>query len=94
MQLILRTCKKWFEKLVKWEMKYKLREVKPFWRSRLFDKSWFLKPFDEICIINGYSSTSPTIIFKFDWIDEIVEKDGKKYFKIKLWELKDIKNYN
>ena len=62
-------------------MKYKLKEVKPFWRSRLFDKSWFLKNFDEVCIINWYSYISSMIIFKFDWIDEIVEKDEKNILK-------------
>jgi len=48
--LILRTCKEWLEKLVNWEVNSRYREAKPFWESRLFDKEWKPKEFDEITI--------------------------------------------
>ena len=48
--LLLRTCSKWFKKLVNWQVKYKYRELKTYWESRLLNKDWTPKDFDEVHI--------------------------------------------
>ncbi len=92
--LLLRTCAKWFEKLVNWQVQYKYRELKPYWESRLLNKDWSPKEFDEIHIKNWYRPDSPIIKFKFWWILGIFEHENKQCFKIKLWDLIEILNYN
>ena len=91
--LILRTCKEWLEKLVNWEVNSRYREAKPFWESRLFDKEWKPKEFDEVHVINWYKSDSPTVILEFWWISWIEEFNWKKCFKINLWKIIEIRNY-
>jgi len=92
--LLLRTCGKWFEKLINWKVKYKFREVKPFWESRLLEKDWTPKDFDEIHIKNWYRQDSPLIIFKFNWNLWIFEHEWKPHFKLELWKIIDVLNYN
>lgn len=91
--LLLRTCSKWFEKLVNWKTKYKFREVKPYWESRLLEKNWNPKNFNEIHIKNWYKKDSPIIKFEFWWIEWIFEHENKQCFKIKLWKQLEILNY-
>ena len=69
------------------------REAKSFWESRLFDKEWKPKEFDEIHIINWYKSDSPTVILEFWWISWIEEFNWKNCFKINLWKIIEIRNY-
>lgn len=92
--LTLRICWPGFEKLAKWETKYKYREVKSFWETRLFDKKWNPKEYDEIHIINGYKTTSPKAIFEFWWLEWTEEYNWKTCFKIKLWKMLEIQNYD
>ncbi|RAL56576.1 hypothetical protein BLD25_02850 [Candidatus Gracilibacteria bacterium GN02-872] len=91
--LILRTCKEGLEKLVNGEINPRYREAKSFWESRLFDKEGKPKEFDEIHIINGYKSDSPTVILEFGGISGIEEFNGKNCFKINLGKIIEIRNY-
>jgi len=92
MQLTLRICNKWFQKILDWELTYELKEIKPYWISRLFEKDGTIKNYDKISIKNGYSSTSPEVIVEFDGVEKIIE-EWKKYFKVKLWKILEVKNY-
>ncbi len=91
--LILRTCKIGFEKLASQKLTYKYREVKDYWKSRLIDRKWIPKIFDEIHIKNWYKTDSPLIIFEFWGIEWISKYEWKECFKIKLGKLIRIKNY-
>ncbi|ATU05132.1 hypothetical protein BKN14_01595 [Candidatus Gracilibacteria bacterium HOT-871] len=92
--LTLRICGPGFEKLAKGETKYKYREVKSFWETRLFDKKGNPKEYDEIHIINGYKTTSPKAIFEFGGLEGTEEYNGKTCFKIKLGKMLEIQNYD
>jgi len=92
MQLTLRICNKWFKKVLDWKLTYELKEIKSYWISRLYDKDWKPKQYETISIKNGYSSTSPELIVKFDGAEKIVE-NGQEYFKVKLWKILEIRNY-
>ncbi len=92
--LTLRICRPWFEKLIAWETKYRYREVKKYWEIRLLDKEWYPKEFDEIHIKNWYNENSPVAIIEFWWIEWVFEHEWKDCFKIKLWKIIEIKNFN
>lgn len=92
--LLLRSCKKDFESIVKdWE-KFRYLEVKKYWESRLLEKKWDYKDFDEIKLQNWYSSDSPQAIIKFIWNNWIVEKEWTNYFEIEMGEIVEVNNYN
>lgn len=81
-------CAKDFSRLMKWEITYEEREIKPFWESRLLEQNGDFKSFDEIHIKNGYQSNAPLAIYEFWGIAE-----GEKTFKIILGKLKSVVNY-
>jgi len=90
--LTLRICNKWFQKILDWKLTYELKEIKPYWISRLFEKDGNLKNYDKISVKNGYSSISPEVVIEFDGVDEVIE-EWKKYFKVKLWNILEVNNY-
>ncbi len=92
MQLTLRICNKWFKKILDWKLTYELKEIKPYWISRLYDKNWNLKEYQTISVKNGYYSTSPELIVEFDWVEKVVE-NNQEYFKVKLWKIIEVRNY-
>lgn len=91
--LILRCCKKDFEKIVEnWE-KFRYLEVKKYWESRVLEKNWDYKDFDLINLKNWYSWDSPLAVIRFIWNNWIVNKDWIDYFEIELGEIKEVLNY-
>ena len=46
--------KKWFDMILSGEKKEEYREMKPYWRRRLLNKT-----FDVICFRNGYQKNAP-----------------------------------
>ncbi len=92
MQLTLRICNKWFKKILNWKLTYELKEIKSYWTSRLYDKSWDLKDYKTISIKNWYSSTSPEVIVEFDGVEKVIENE-QEYFKVKLGKILEVKNY-
>jgi hypothetical protein len=90
--LLLRTCKKDFKKLVNKELTKRYLEVKKYWETRVLEKDWTPKTFDEVHIKNWYSSDSPEIILEFKANNWIVEYEWKQCFKIELWNILEIKN--
>lgn len=92
--LLLRSCKKDFEEIVKNWKKIRYLEVKKYWESRLLEKNWDYKDFDEIKLQNWYSSDSPQAIIKFIWNNWIVEKEWTNYFEIEMGEIIEVNNYN
>ena len=92
--LQLRCCKKDFEELVSWKQTERFLEVKKYWESRVLETNWDYKVFDQVSIKNWYPADAPEIIFKFKanvWIEQNWWKDC---FKIELWEILEIKNYD
>ncbi|MBS9784356.1 hypothetical protein KGV55_03325 [Candidatus Gracilibacteria bacterium] len=91
--LLLRTCKKDFEKIINGLEKCRYLEIKPYWESRIFDKNGEIKNFEEIHIKNGYKPDSPLVKVEFGGIKTEVECEGKKYFKVNLGKILEIENY-
>ena len=48
--LLLRICAPWFKDMIEWKTKWRYREVKPYWETRLLEKDWTPKTFDEVHI--------------------------------------------
>ena len=92
MQLTLRICNKWFKKILNWKLTYELKEIKSYWTSRLYDKSWDLKDYKTISIKNWYSSTSPEVIVEFGGVEKVFE-NNQEYFKVKLGKILKVRNY-
>lgn len=90
--LLLRICAEWFKDLIAWKAKIRYREVKPYWETRILEKNWDPKFFDEVHIKNWYKETSPMIIMQFKWMHWIEEHEWKDCFKIELWNILEIKN--
>jgi hypothetical protein len=91
--LLLRICWPWFKDLVAGKTKYRFREVKKYWETRLLEKNWNYKEFDEVHIKNWYKSDSPMAIVEFKWNHWIFEHEWKQQFKLELWKIKEILNY-
>jgi len=91
--LLLRICWPWFKDLIDWKTKRRYREVKKYWESRILDKDWNPKHFDEVHIKNWYKEDSPMAIVEFKWNHWIVEHEWKQCFKLELWKIIEVKNY-
>jgi len=91
--LLLRICWPWFKDLVDWKTKWRYREVKKYWETRLLEKDWTPKTFDEINIKNWYKTDSPLAIVEFKWNHWIFEFEWKQQFKLELGKVKEILNY-
>jgi len=91
--LLLRICKPWFKDLIDWKTKYRFREVKKYWETRLLEKNWDFKEFDEVHIKNWYSADSPLAIVEFKWNKWIFEHEWKPHFKLELGKILEINNY-
>lgn len=50
------------------------REIKKYWRDRLFDKNGYPINYDRIEITNGYNTNDPTIVVQFLGAKEGVSK--------------------
>ena len=90
--LLLRTCKNDFAKLINKELTVRYLEVKKYWETRVLEKDWTPKIFDEVHIKNWYAYDSPEIILKFKTNSWIVEHEWKQCFKIELGEILEINN--
>ena len=91
--LLLRICKPWFADLIDWKTKYRFREVKKYWETRLLEKDWTPKDFDEVHIKNWYKSDSPLAIVEFKWNHWIFEHEWKPHFKLELWKVVSVENF-
>jgi len=90
--------KKWFDQILSGEKTIEYREVKPYYTKRFcpergvcLRKKWFDPSKVKIIFKNGYSKTSPQLIARVKKI-EIVEKSGKQYFAIHLFDVKTYAN--
>ena len=92
--LLLRICKPWFKDLIAGKTKYRFREVKKYWETRLLKKNWDYKEFDEVHIKNWYKSDSPMAIVEFKWNHWIFEHEWKPHFKLELGKIIEVLNYN
>jgi len=90
--LQLRCCKKDFKELVEWKQKFRLLEVKKYWESRVLEKDWEFKNFDKVSIKNWYAWEAPEIILEFNKFS-LNTKKWINYFKLELWEILNISNY-
>ncbi len=93
-KLQLRCCKKDFAELVSWKQTERYLEVKKYWETRVLEPNWDYKEFDEVSIKNWYPADAPEITFEFKSNAWIVQEDWKDCFKIELWKVLEIKNYN
>lgn len=90
--LTFRVCSEDFAKFSKENLRSRFREDTSHWKSRLVDKDGNFKKFDEIKVVNGYKSDSPTMIFEFKNIVPATDENGKIGFEINFGEVKEILN--
>ncbi len=91
--LLLRICWEWFKDLIVWKIQYRFREVKKYWETRLLEKNWDYKEFDEVHVKNWYKSDSPMARVEWKWNLWIFEHEWKDCFKLELGEILEVKNY-
>lgn len=61
MKILHLTLKKqWFEMIASGEKKEEYRDIKDYWRKRLFDKKY-----DAISFRNGYSKNAPKMLVEY-----------------------------
>lgn len=88
--LTFRVCAEWFTKLKNGIVENRFRENTKHWQSRLLDKEWNFKKFDEIEIINGYNKDSPRARVEFGWIQAIINAEWIPGFEIQLGKILEI----
>jgi len=79
--LYLSLIKKWFDLIASGKKKVEYREIKPFWKKRLFDKEY-----DIIHFRNGYQPDSPLLVVEFKGVG-YGYFEGKKHYAIKLGKI-------
>ena len=57
--------KKWFDMINSGVKKEEYREIKPYWKKRLFDENGNFKNYDYIIFKNGYSKNAHSIKVNF-----------------------------
>ena len=85
--LHLTLFKRWFDEIQNGTKKVEYREIKPFWKMRLFNMDGSAKDYDEILFTNGYGSNRPKMRVE---LRGIIEKDGK--YEIMLGKVLEILN--
>jgi hypothetical protein len=68
--LHLTLFKRWFDEILSGTKKIEYREVKPFWKKRLFNPDGSVKSYDEIIFSNGYGANCPKMRVEFLGVNE------------------------
>lgn len=100
--LTLPIKRKWFDMILSGEKKEEYREIKPYYRSRLYHEG-FLDQYglptqwqSKILFRNGYSKSSPSFealcsldikTGKEEWGAEV----GKKYYRLHIHDIKSVR---
>ena len=100
--LTLPIKRKWFDMILSGEKKEEYREIKPYYRSRLYHEG-FLDQYGlptqwqgKVLFRNGYSKSSPSFIAqvsldigegKKEWGAET----GKKYYRLHIHDIKSVR---
>jgi len=71
--------KKWFDLIKAGEKKVEYREIKPYWKKRLFDENGEGIKYDFIIFRNGYSKDAPKMTVEFKGV-----RVGPEYYEIDL----------
>ena len=56
--------KKWYDMIASGQKTCEYREIKPYWKKRLFESNGQMLRFDKIIFRNGYRKDSRVIAFK------------------------------
>ncbi len=72
--LQLTLFKQWFDEILAGTKKIEYREVKPFWKKRLFTSEGKVKEYDEILFTNGYGNNRPRMRVQFLGVREVNNK--------------------
>ena len=100
MRVLRMTLKRrWFDLIASGKKKEEYREIKPYWRSRLFNKDGSVKQYDLVEFKNGYNRNSPTVTL--DWrgvrigqgLTVLGAPKDKNIFIIELGSIAAIRNY-
>jgi len=90
--LYMTLTKKWFDMILERRKKCEYREYKPYWISRLENRTY-----DEILFRNGYSKKSRMIRAECLGIDittESIDLNSDKTFVIKIGKILEVINCN
>ena len=68
--LHLTLFKKWFDDISSGKKKIEYRDIKPYWRNRLFNKEGSVKDYEEIIFTNGYGANRPRMRVEFLGVSE------------------------
>lgn len=88
--LTFRICAEGFAKLKNGIVENRFRENTKHWQGRLLEKNGDFKRFDEIHIVNGYSSDSPRARVEFRGIQAKMSDDWISGFEIQLGKIIEI----
>jgi len=69
--LHLTLFKRWFDEILSGTKKIEYREVKPFWKKRLFNPDGSIKKYDEIMFTHGYGANRPKMRVEFLGVHEL-----------------------
>ncbi len=68
--LRLTLYRQWFDQILHGTKKIEYREIKPYWRRRLFNPDGSAKEFDKVIFTNGYGKLRPIMSVAFLGIRE------------------------
>ncbi len=92
--LYLTLKKEWFDMIASGEKKEEYREIKDYWRKRLYESDEITpKSFDKVVFKNGYSSDAPTMVVECMGIQEDLgmmswgAEQGRCYYIIQLGKI-------
>ncbi|MGV8142243.1 MAG: ASCH domain-containing protein [Candidatus Pacearchaeota archaeon] len=72
--LHLTLFKQWFDEILAGTKKIEYREVKPFWKKRLFTPEGNVRKYDEVIFTNGYGTKRPRMRVEFIGVREANNK--------------------
>lgn len=76
--------KKWFDLIKSGKKRFEYREIKPYWKKRLFDMDQRdIKHYDYIIFTNGYRKDSPKIKVKYLGLS-IQDFEGNPHYALHL----------
>lgn len=79
--------KEWFDEIASRRKTTEYREIKPYWTTRLLDKTY-----DEIYFKNGYTADAPFMRVEWKGLEKEIWNGEQKY-AIALGKILEIRNY-
>lgn len=89
--LHLTLLRNWFIEILEGRKLEEYREIKPYWKIRLFNQDGSIKDYGIIIFKNGYARNAPEMRIEFKGVKEKIWKN-KKVYAIQLGKIFEKKN--